>query len=205
MFKDLGLPSGRGYYAFNGNHSIFYFNNRGFMICVDTNTLEILIKKDMRAKPIKQIAFIPERDELCVLSMESISLLDAKNLNIKQSFDFPKQSAIQDYINSKTGEVFWKKGDPIFLTPSGVTYRKLTNELIVTFDYSPDMLLINYDSKKHRLVNFTEKSITLGQPVYFDEQHLLIGGKYIYDFSRKSTKQITGAENSMVLDSLLIY
>ncbi|MCD6218070.1 hypothetical protein J7L05_09460 [bacterium] len=204
IFKKFGLPSSRGYNAFNGNGTLFYFNNRGFFITVDIEKLEIVKKQEMK-KPVKQIAFLPDRNEFCALSSKTLTLLDPQTFKVLNSFEFPMQPALRDDIDRKSGQVYLKKGEPTYLTPSGITYRNKTNELIVTFDYSPKMLLIDCETKEQRFVEFAEESITLGQPVYLDEEHLLIGGKHIYNFKTGSGKLIAGGENSLLLDSLFYF
>lgn len=205
IFKKFGLPSGRGYSAFNGDSTLFYFNNRGFFVTVDIEKLEIVKKQEMKNMPVKQIAFLPDRNEFCALSAKVLTLVDPHTYEVLNSFEFPMQPAIRDDVDRKSGQVYLKKGEPTYLTPSGVTYRNKTNELIVTFDYSPNMLLINCDTKKQRFVKFAERSIAIGQPIYLDEEHLLIGGKYIYNFKTGSGKLIAGGENSMLLDSVIYF
>jgi len=205
ILRDLGLPSARGYHTFSEDGATFYFNNRGLFISVDTESLEVLKVQEMRNVPSKQIEFISGRNELCALSYEFLTLLDPKSFNVLQSFEIPMQPAIRDDIDAKSGQVFLKKGDPTYLTPSGVGYRDLTDELIITFDYSPNMLLIDCVTGEQRFVEFASESITVGQPVYLDEEHLLIGGKYVYNFKTGTAEQVSGAEGSMLLDSVIYY
>jgi len=205
ILKDLGLPSSRGYNVFSEDGKVFYFNNRGLFISVDTESLEILKRQEMKNVPVKQIEFVPYRNELCAFSQKFLTLIDPKSFEVLQSFEVPMQPSIRDDVEGKSGIVLHKKGEPTYLTPSGVTYRPTTDELIITFDYSPNMLFINCGTKEQRFVKFAEESIADGQPVYFDEERLLIGGKYIYNFKTGSAKQIVGAENSSVLRSLIYF
>jgi hypothetical protein len=205
IFKKLGRSFAIGNNVSTGDGTVFYFKNRSHFISVDVEKLEILKTQDMKIAPVRQIEFLPDRNEFCALSAKVLTLLDPQTFEVVNSFEFPMQPAIRDDIDRKSGQVYLKKGELTYLTPSGVTYRNKTNELIVTFDYSPKMLLIDCETKEQRFVEFAEESIASGQPLYFDEEHLLIGGKYIYNFKTGSGKLIAGAENSSFLHSLIYF
>jgi len=209
--KAIVFNSAGGYKAISDDDKVFYFITRGLFISFDIEKLEILKVQEMKGVPVGRITLLPYRNELCVFSsddMRSFKLLtvvDTQSFEVLNSFELPMQPALQDRVEGKSRIVLQKKGDPTYLSPSGVTYRNQSDELIITFDYSPNMLFINCGTKEQRFVKFAEESIADGQPVYFDEEHLLIGGKYIHNFKTGSAKQIVGAENSSVLRSLIYF
>ena len=102
-------------------------------------------------------------------------------------------------------QVFLRKGDQTYLAPSGITYRPSTQEYIVTFDYSPRMLLIDSDTGAQRFVEFASSSETVGAPVYLDEDHLLIGGQYVYSFNKGISKGLPEAKGTMLLDAYVRF
>lgn len=201
ILRDLGLPSARGYYAFNKDDLKFYFNNRGLFISLDVNNLEVLKVKDMIDLPVKQITFIPGKNELCALSKKQITLLNPDTFEVLKEYGIPMQPAVMDDIRGKEGKIYAKKGSLVHISPSGATYRPPTNELVVAFDYSPKLLLINCETSESHFLDFTKESISMGEPLYFDESHLFIGGKYMFDFTNGTTKKISGGESGMLISS----
>ncbi len=205
IFKKLGRSFAIGNNVSTGDGTEFYFKNRSHFISVDVEKLEILKTQEMKKVPVGKFKFLPGRNEFCSLYPKGLALVDPLTFKVMNSFEFPMQPALRDDVDRKSGQVYLKKGEPTYLRTSGVTYRKKTNELIVTFDYSPNMLLIDCETKEQRFVEFAEESIAIGQPVYLDEEHLLIGGNYIYNFKTGSGKLIAGAENSSFLHSLIYF
>ena len=204
-YKKLGQAARIGFDESSVDGSVFYFRNSGYLVSVDVNKLEILKKQEMKEVPAGRFRFLEDQNKFCVYSNEVLTLFDPQTFEVLNSFEFPMQPALQDRIVGKSNRYQYWKGDPIYMPPSGVTYRNKTNELIVTFDYSPKMLLIDCETKEQRFVEFAEESITTGQPVYLDEEHMLIGGKYIYNFKTGAGKLIAGAEDSAFLHSLIYF
>ena len=207
IFKDL-IGANK---AISDDDKVFYFINRGLFISVDIEKLEILKVQEMKGVPVGRITLLPYRNELWVFSSDDmhsfkfLTVVDTQSFEVLNSFELPMQPAIRDDVRGKNHRVYLKKGELTYLKPSGATYRPLTDELIITFDYSPNMLFINCGTKEQRFVKFAEESIASGQPVYLDEEHLLIGGKYIHNFKTGVTKMILGAENSGGPSSLIYF
>ena len=205
ILRDIGLPSRRGYCAVDTASMRTYLYVRGLLVAVGLDDLSVVNAKELYHLDGDQLLAISGREELFLLSEKCIRLLDPQTFDVKLSFELPTQPALWDDTDGKSGQVFLRKGDQTYLAPSGITYRPSTQEYIVTFDYSPRMLLIDSDTGAQRFVEFASSSETVGAPVYLDEDHLLIGGQYVYSFNKGISKGLPEAKGTMLLDAYVRF
>jgi len=205
ILRNIGLPSRRGYCAVDVAARRAYLYIRGLLVTVKLEDLSVANAKELYHLGGGQLLTIKGREELLLLSEKWVKVLAPETFKVERSFELPMQPALWDDIEGKSGQVLLRKGEPTYLSPSGIAYRPATKEYIITFDDSPRMLLIHSGTGAQRFVEFASSSETVGMPVYLDEEHLLIGGQYVYSFVTGKAKSVPEAKGTMLLDAYIRF